>query len=269
MALLPELGIVKELAGDLIKRWKDDGETSAEEPDVIEGLKGLIMNEFIDGDILSEVTGDLRVRLAIRAIKLVQEKFGLKIDGVIGSKTNSRLKNSHGCNEPKAEKPNVPPPQERNGIMLLEYHILDETLPPEMDLDVAEDSIADAWQLWTLSPLLTRRFLVAKKTQDKASANILIQFGRMDGAGSKLAEAHVGGPGFLKSQQLTLTFDSAENFDDDDEKFTLTACHEIGHLLGLNHFQTPGHIMSAFFNRSIKAPTPDDIKEFKRAWGQS
>jgi len=44
------------------------------------------------------------------------------------------------------------------------------------------------------------------------------------------------------------------------------ACHEIGHLLGLEHSQDPSALMYPYINNALK-PREDDIKKIQRLYG--
>ena len=45
------------------------------------------------------------------------------------------------------------------------------------------------------------------------------------------------------------------------------ACHEIGHLLGLEHSQDPSALMYPYINNSLK-PKEDDIKKIQKLYGK-
>jgi len=45
------------------------------------------------------------------------------------------------------------------------------------------------------------------------------------------------------------------------------ACHEIGHLLGLEHSQDPSALMYPYINNALK-PREDDIKKIQRLYGK-
>ena len=121
-----------------------------------------------------------------------------------------------------------------------------------------------------------------KTDEAEGKVNLDIVVNSLDGTGNKLAEATVGNGPAGTTQPYQLAIDTNEEWT--DEKFLYAVVHEIGHLLGLEHNESPGDIMN-----SVVASDPttvlafnDDGKrvEFKnmasqssveaqRAWGSS
>lgn len=74
-------------------------------------------------------------------------------------------------------------------------------------------------------------------------------------------DRHVGPPG--EDFRLELEMDDREIWN--KTKFEAAVCHEIGHLLGLNHTSNSGNLMSTYLAPNILKPTPADIQAVRNA----
>lgn len=126
----------------------------------------------------------------------------------------------------------------------------------------AIDLIRYAWNFWTREANI-RTILV----QHEEDANVVIELGHLDGAGSMLGLAHVGGPQFL-GQQLTVTIDQDDSFD--KQHFVVALCHEFGHILGLTHTNDPTQLMYPLINieGGIVSPRDQDKQRVIALWGK-
>ena len=63
-----------------------------------------------------------------------------------------------------------------------------------------------------------------------------------------------------------------QQFDDEEpwtrRKFVAAACHEFGHILGLEHTDVPDQLMNGTLHSSlsIREPQKDDIAALRRIW---
>ena len=104
--------------------------------------------------------------------------------------------------------------------------------------------------------------------------DIIISYGRgkqsnFDGPGGTLAWAYLPNG---DDSQLFVRFDL-------DETWAVTpssrgillrnvACHEFGHLLGLDHSRSPSALMAPYYNAAVAEPQPlDDIPRFQARYG--
>lgn len=99
------------------------------------------------------------------------------------------------------------------------------------DPDLAKSLIERAMLAWQLVACI--RFRRASVPAHKEKANIVIGDAAIDGSGGVIGLGDVG-TGRGDNRGLKLVFDRGEA-DWDAEKFFLTACHELGHCLGLRH----------------------------------
>lgn len=256
-------------AKQLLNLWNERNvnDRPAGESDIAKGIKSMILNRFVNQDILEALPEALRPTFLMDAIKLFQERAGILQDGILGRITRNRLTTLFGCNQPAG----VTPPQLTGDIASttgkparIVCHIASD-FPRQMQGTDTEELLANAIDSWLVHINLSVGF-----TNDLRKANVSIKWGPLDGdAGSKLAEAHVGGPRALASQQLTLLFDDEEDFENDKLKFQGTTAHEFGHILGLDHVPVRGQLLSAFFDRSIIVPQANDIARMQAIWGRA
>lgn len=140
--------------------------------------------------------------------------------------------------------------------------------PPGVDRAAGDAAVAAAFAYWTRHSALT----VTPAGKDKP--DILIGTGRgpqsnFDGAGGTLAWAFVPDG---RDRQLQMKFDADETwvFDPAQRGFLLqtVACHEFGHLLGLDHSRVQSALMAPHYNATIGEPQPnDDVARFQTRYG--
>ncbi|MBC7816976.1 MAG: matrixin family metalloprotease [Planctomycetaceae bacterium] len=101
------------------------------------------------------------------------------------------------------------------------------------------------------------------------AANVIVKVLELDGQGGKLAEATVG-PGPGGSVVSDLFIDRSEVWTPD--KFQATICHEVGHLLGLEHIESADALMFGTLQYAGNLPKfiePQslDIMVAEQKWG--
>ena len=106
-------------------------------------------------------------------------------------------------------------------------------------------------------------------------ADIVISHGsgpqsNFDGPGGTLAWSYFPAG---DDKQLMLKFDVDETWAMTPQErgvlFANVACHEIGHLLGLDHSRMPSALMAPYYNPSIGTPQQnDDVPRFQNRYGK-
>lgn len=133
-----------------------------------------------------------------------------------------------------------------------------------------DDLIRLAWNDWQAAADIS----LAQVTSQQG-ADIVISTGRgrnqgFDGGGGTLAWAYLpNGSG----QQLLMRFDLDERWMKDSPQggvlYRNVACHEFGHLLGLDHSRASGALMAPFYSPSIVTPQAnDDIPRIQSLYGK-
>ena len=271
-----ELDIVNlclPLAKALIKKWKAEKGTIWKDygnvPEkVADGLRFLIHSEFFDIDDFAKAEGDVgkQVELAIGAIKKFQEFVEMKnIDGVLGNETLGEKDDRRTCarrdgTPPDITKGSIADTQRNTNVI---FYYVDIKEPETIGGERVRDLLADAWQMWQEHARIT-----VQEVFELADANVVVQMKPIDNKGGTLGEADVGGPGL--HQQLTCILDKDEDWT--PRKFTVAACHEFGHILGLHHSEKDGQIMSPVLEEgklTVIEPAEDDIKRIQRIWGRA
>lgn len=163
---------------------------------------------------------------------------------------------------PELKKDKHLDPSRRRRLMI--YRI-DGNLPPIVDApgpDSALQLLDEAFDRWTSN---TR--LLVQREEAPGTANVIVRSVVTDGSGGELARATLGGgPGSI--QNYSFLIDSSETWTKD--RFLATVCHEIGHLLGLDHSGNPADLMYPTLSAGRTATLADgDIRRAQRLWGES
>jgi hypothetical protein len=108
-----------------------------------------------------------------------------------------------------------------------------------------------------------------------ASAQIDFTLGGIDGLGNTLGYANYSYSG-QRMQSVAVTFDSGEGWhavsggrvvSTQNVDLSLVALHEIGHALGLDHYNTKPEVMNAILNTGIKTLAAGDIAGIQALYG--
>lgn len=118
--------------------------------------------------------------------------------------------------------------------------------------------VADAWQAW----IMTANGFVVRRVGTIAEANVVIRLGPIDGPGGTLGMAHIGGPHV--HARLECTMDERELWT--PRRFAGALCHELGHILGLTHSDTPGQLMNPVMHADITVPQAEDASRLRQLW---
>jgi hypothetical protein len=136
----------------------------------------------------------------------------------------------------------------------------DDALAP----NVVESLFQRAWEAWVRICGIR-----VARTNDIHAANVRIGFGHIDGPGRTLAwaELPIGGGG-----PLEVRFDLGEIFSlapgaNGEVALLNVACHEFGHILGLDHIHDARALMNPIYDDDVSSPLPSDVSEAQRRYG--
>ncbi|MBL7038483.1 MAG: matrixin family metalloprotease [Pirellulaceae bacterium] len=291
--LVPGLGIAGKLIGDTgklkklakavagTKKWKNGQGIPAGEllgPLVKMLSRGLFDEEKLDAAVKSGDPSSMQevVSKAIERFQKIAHSTrpgDTPVNGIIARPEAKLFQIFSGCNPregrgTKLKKSKFPRSEYdgEGGISVIYCHI-DPAVIQKYDQQFGKDGktramITDAWDAWL--PHIN----LSVKTEGVAEdgANVAIRVGQVDGkAGTKLAEADIAGPKFLRSRLCTLMIDEDESFT--EERFQWMMTHELGHILGLGHYAETGMIMGEWLDMTVKEPTDLDKARAQAIWG--
>lgn len=220
--------------------------------------------------------GDITINDILTAIGQFQGMFGLKRSKTLDIKTVRameaprcgcpdivRHRHTGACGLKRAVNANLPR-WRKTGIT---YRITDYL--PGITRTEMDAVIKRAFDAWTQHGNLN----VTQATS--GTPDIIVSHGRgrqsnFDGPGGTLAWAFL--PNGSDNQLLT-RFDLDETWVlSPNQRGVLlfnVACHEIGHLLGLDHSRVSSALMAPYYNAAIAEPQAnDDIPRFKARYGE-
>jgi hypothetical protein len=206
------------------------------------------------------------------AVIAMQKRYGLKPDGEVGPLTD-RAMGLFRCGHhdgPTRKAITIPGSTDcRWQKSSLGYY-----LPPNFKLSnlsakVSQDLIVQSFALWQSYGGLT-----FYRAATRTVADVVIDTGRgskygFDGVGNVLAWAYM--PCDAKDTQLQMMFDEAEPWSATQGGAGIYAPavirHEIGHILGLDHDELEGALMSPYYSASIFVPTTRDLDRYYGIYG--
>jgi len=249
-----------------------DFDSRATEAEIAFAVRRLAHFGWIDG------AKDAQHAEIVRAVKGFQKLTGLKTDGIVGPKTIKVLARSR-CGHPDVVRPGtmaqrVKEWSERRAARwkktALKWYMAKFVveLTQERQLQLYQQ----AWDSW--SAVCGIR---AERTTDRSTADVIVSVGSgarsdFDGPGGTLAWAYLP-EGNNFDGQLTMMFDQGETWTDDGGNhngilYRNVACHEIGHLIGLDHSKKSSALMAPYYDPRIALPQKvDDVPRAQLLYG--
>lgn len=207
---------------------------------------------------------ELNLNEVIEAIIKFQEFFHLEQDGILGPKTYRAME------RPRCSVPDFMERTEeaRWKNTNLKYYV--KNRDSDLSRSDWDNIIQQAWNQWMAVANVT-----VNPTNDVNNANIIIDIGsgqsdNFDGPSGTLAWAYLPNG---RDGQLLCKFDSAETWVADKTKRGIlllnVACHEFGHLLGLEHSKVESALMAPYYSANIEKPQAnDDISRIVNLYGK-
>lgn len=189
----------------------------------------------------------------VEGIIKFQEFFHLEQDGILGPKTFRAM------DRPRCSVPDLLNRTEeakwRNKNLL--YFV--ENRDSDLSKQEWDDTLQTAWNQWS-----DVADIAINPTSNRSKANIIISIGsgkadNFDGPSGTLAWAYLPDG---RDGQLLCKFDVGETWILDRMKRGIlllnVACHEFGHLLGLEHSKVESALMAPYYSANISKPQVND-----------
>lgn len=229
---------------------------------------------------------DVTIDDVVQAVKTFQSWFHLANDRVESGKLGRRTRRAMsydrcGCPDIvdtknhrhsaylalQAERAQQQDRWNKTGLL---YYIKSYVKVGDVSRTAQEAIIAGAWAEWCkVTPLSVSRAKTARE------ADLIIDTGKgpgsdFDGPAGTLAWAYLPDG---SDHQLLMRFDLSERWIADKQDTGIlmfnVACHEFGHMLGLDHSRKPRALMAPFYNESVACPqAADDIPKVQALYGR-
>ena len=265
-----------DLAKELAQRWSKDvpgiwNQYKVADDQIVRGLVFLLrIGRLAKSTLDPKALLSDRINAAETAIREFQERMGKDKDGVLGRQTLRVMEDFRNCptrdDSDKEDLDKNALPKVVNDALekAKKHHMLfyfvDSSVPTLIDGKRNLDLIADAWDMW----IANEKKILIRRVDERENANVIIECKGIDGSFGTLGVAHVGGPKI--NARLICTLDEDENWT--EKRFRGAACHEFGHILGLNHTDEAKQLMNPFLSTQLDIiePQQGDINELKRIW---
>lgn len=217
----------------------------------------------------NEADGQLDAQKVSEYTKNIQKYLGVKQTGIIDYKLVKLMEHTPRCGLPDYAVSDGPMAS-KWGLNELTYFI--ETYVSGLSKTDQDQIIANAFGSW--GAVANLKFT---RVNTSGKANFVISTGRgrgqgFDGPGNTLAWAYLPSGNNFRGQLLS-RFDLDETWINDRSKRGIlmenVACHEFGHLLGLDHSRVSSALMAPYYNPNIPKPVDnDDVRRIVALYGR-
>lgn len=201
-------------------------------------------------------------------VKTIQSQLGLEVNGVIDSQLVKTLEYTPRCGVSDFNK-SARGQAVKWGQKTLTYYI--EKYVKNLSTADQDDIIKTAFQNWT--DVADIQF---QRVTSKQNSNLVISTGSgrgdgFDGPSNTLAWAYLP-PDSSYRGQLLMRFDLDETWIKNTNTRGIlmlnVACHEFGHMLGLDHSRYQNALMAPYYSPNIPKPqAQDDVVRIQSLYG--
>lgn len=215
----------------------------------------------------------LNTEVLVQAVRAFQEFFGLLRDGIPGPRTMRALETPRcGC----VDIPDGTLAARRQYV----WNKVKDGKPLTFGFSSYLNTVDVDYQIWVLQSCFdtwgSHTNLKGQYIKDYRKADLVIGTGSgkkdgFDGPGGTLAWCQLPTG---RDNQLDMKFDESETFITHDSKLRgiillITAMHELGHGLGLEHSNVQGALMAPYYNPKIAVPQQnDDVPRIQGLYGR-
>jgi hypothetical protein len=235
--------------------------------DITEELAKFVL-DYIAYYYQEPTRGVLTAQTVEEHVKTIQSQLGMEVTGQIDLNTVKTLEHTPRCGIPDYTKSGAQAVTSW-GQRKLTYFI--ERFVRGLSTSDQADIIKLAFDQWT--EVANIQF---ERVSDSKNANLVLSTGsgradNFDGPGNTLAWAYLP-PSLNYRGQLLMRFDLDETWINDPNSRGIlmrnVACHEFGHMLGLEHSRNSRALMAPYYSPGVAKPqAQDDIPRIQALYG--
>lgn len=260
--MMPEPIKKQDVPQNLVKQIADVQKLSAEDTSFALDYLNYYCQNPADGPLSEESVAE--------HVKSIQMMLNLPADGQLNSQVVKVMQHAPRCGVPDFIKMGVGEAADKWGTKDLKFYI--EKYVNGLSRADCDSIIKLAFQQW--SDVADLKF---SQVGSQTGAHLVLSTGsgnrdNFDGPGNTLAWAYLP-PSNNYLGQLLMRFDLDETWikNGGDRGILLlnVACHEFGHMLGLDHSRSQGALMAPYYATAITKPQAnDDVSRIQGLYGK-